>query len=509
MKLRKLINALHGFIENSFVENPSKSMLVRSEIFHNVIEFIRTVYFVAGIPDLERRAQALEKIDTDAILYLIDILKKSENEILECTERPAYFDPSVVIEKMKSAINDIKGKEAQREVEIGLNLEMGWEKDLLMLLSLLPADSNVFELLHQKLIEKLNQVPDDDILLIWARLLTTYGTLESQQRFPHYQLIPSYFFSTNIDLDTKISRYAEFIGKYKPMIIRKILKETNGFFPLGEIAGISKVLAINSDGKVPNTLTNIEKLIMNLIPQVLALLSKVTGKTSEEILKNSDAEFFVKNTKYDAYLNLLQQKNDDHLKLLLSNMKRLTEYIEIYAVDKTSEIEKHLWQFKLGQEVIASEINNDNIPSELNLQKALSKFLIERGVLSFGRSFGRQEIDLYIEEYGEPFIIEVKLFKKKSGLDFRKNASQTLFYCDQLKTNADQLYSYMEEINQPRGVLVLFNYSDHYIDCPRQWIKGRLWILAINLGTTPSKTKATVSIKVATDSDKLFDASTI
>jgi hypothetical protein len=257
------------------------------------------------------------------------------------------------------------------------------------------------------------------------------------------------------------------------------------------------------------------------LPRILAVTAKLTVKTPEEIAIASGTNFFVDNTEYKKNNNL-PRETASLFNLLLSAMKRLTEYVEIYAVDKSSEIEKHLWAFKLSQEIIPSvkEISDsddstqnaspDANMNELHLQKILSKFLIERGVLTFGRQFARSEIDLYIPDFGDPYFIEVKIYKTKpSERKIKDGASQTFSYGTQLKHYGHDLLSHMDETKQARGILIIFNYSDHSIEAPKKWLRGRIWILPINLAVTPSKTKGAIIINESIDQEKIFDVLTI
>jgi hypothetical protein len=43
---------------------------------------------------------------------------------------------------------------------------------------------------------------------------------------------------------------------------------------------------------------------------------------------------------------------------------------------------------------------------EIDLQKELCKFLIERDIRAFGKLFGRSEVDLVAEMVGERILIE-------------------------------------------------------------------------------------------------------
>lgn len=43
----------------------------------------------------------------------------------------------------------------------------------------------------------------------------------------------------------------------------------------------------------------------------------------------------------------------------------------------------------------------------------------------------------------------------------------------------------MDQVNQPRGVLAIYNCTDDVIISPRKWLRGRFWIISINIGKAP------------------------
>lgn len=121
----------------------------------------------------------------------------------------------------------------------------------------------------------------------------------------------------------------------------------------------------------------------------------------------------------------------------------------------------------------------------------MSKFLIERKILSFGRKSGRSQIDLYHKDIGgEEFIIETKIYDDKNKLNQQK-----------LKKNIVQLQSYMTQINQPRGILAIYNFSNTVILPLKKWLQGRMLIICINLcELPPSKRSSSLEI-IESESD--------
>jgi hypothetical protein len=147
-----------------------------------------------------------------------------------------------------------------------------------------------------------------------------------------------------------------------------------------------------------------------------------------------------------------------------------------------SSIEAALFQYKLGLEVMLSRKHVAKC-RELHMQKELCRFLVERNIRAFGKSFGRAESDLLAELPGGRFLLETKLVKKVSESSIRH-------YITQLKAYMDQ------EEAATRGVLVIYNLSDTTILADRKWLRQNLWILAINLDSaSPSKLRSRLMIE--------------
>jgi hypothetical protein len=65
----------------------------------------------------------------------------------------------------------------------------------------------------------------------------------------------------------------------------------------------------------------------------------------------------------------------------------------------------------------------------------------------------------------------------------------------QLKNNVSQLKSYMDQINQSKGILAIYNFSNTVILAPRKWFGGRILIICINMcELSPSKRNSSIEI---------------
>ena len=282
--------------------------------------------------------------------------------------------------------------------------------------------------------------------------------------------------------------------EYKPQTVVKMISEGFSSFPT-TLPGIAKVLSILDTNQM-SKVTSFDLQLIRSITRFVVFYEILTYRLPNELLKIGELEELPLITHGEFYILIKKQYNGkpkEALSMLIETMKKLE-----FFIDETSSITSNmaisLWQYKMGQEIVASH-NRINIikKKELFLQNDISKFLIERNMLSFGRTFGRSEIDIYIKETtGEEFVIEVKIYRKS----IKKN---------DIIGDLVQLFSYMDQVTQPRGVLVIFNFTDNTIIAPRKWIKGRVWILAINLcSKSPSKRIKSIGIVESPNSKELI-----
>jgi hypothetical protein len=237
--------------------------------------------------------------------------------------------------------------------------------------------------------------------------------------------------------------------------------------------------------------SNLDVLVVRSISALVVITQKLTGLESSQIARSigrsPDSLIFS-----GEYFLLAKKNNPTKQKIdnLLLLMKKTWNYVEaVSGGGIASNVEENLWRYKLGQEAIApssGKLISSGKKKEINLQKEVCKFLLEKGILSFGKSFGRSQIDLYAKErIGEDFVIETKIYTEPpSARMIRSNFAQLLSYMDQ------------ESHQQPRGILVLFNCSDCLVTAPRVWLNDRIFVVALNIGKTPpSGRKSWMEIK--------------
>ncbi|NNM43754.1 MAG: hypothetical protein HKM07_05375 [Chlamydiae bacterium] len=527
MKLKNLLNALENLVhEYDQCWNGSDTLMYSlnsNEMSDLVTEFINRIYFISNLEDLERRVKSLSKIDCKALIQTVAIIENANPEQYPFSSDTVSnkFNPKDNIEILKEKINSIDGTEAQRgEMELSFMIDLDFEQKFIYLMMGFNTENLIFDEIIELVIQKLRMIKDEDVISLWSNLKNKYVTADSQTRFPHYKdIIPELFFSDFKSVEDLREKYAAFVCKYKPLTMRRMITSGVTLFPFGEIVGMGRILAINEQDAKVTPLSPLENLVLCLASRVMAICSQLIPHGTLKIggakcsLKTWDAlsegfrGLIIGGEEFRKYYDLLiKNSKKNYLHLLLFNMKRLSDYVDEYRTGKWSRVEDALWQFKLGREVIASEASASAEINEKQWQKKLSKFLIERGIFSFGRSFGRGEIDLYIDDDEDAFFIEAKIYDKKPSQNkMHQNIAQTLSYQDQLIQDGREMLSKLDKEKELRGILLILNVGDIFMNAPRKWIQGRIWILAINLGVPPSERKSNISIQESNDPDKLLD----
>jgi len=486
MLLKKLITALETIakeFDKCWKESESTiDLLYGKEISNLTKEILSSIYHMANVNDLEDRLKLLSRVDTHSLIRAFSLIEEFEGTCpISCTDFTAKFKFA------KERVESISEKEEQiGEYQLSVIIDIELEVLLIELMSNFPAQCNIFNEFYLLVIAKLKQIKDEDMFYLWNNLVARYASSASKIKFPHYEdIIPKDFFQGYIDLRNLREKYARFICQYKPLTIQRMMENGLNFIPANEIVGVLRILSTIENGSTIRPLSPIEKLILNSISRVIAIYQKIISqpKNCENlgIKKNSILTTVKEFSEYASLTSKLDSCKKMHL--FVMNITRLVDYTEEYIEKSSSKVEIALWQYKLGMEVTASPEQVTNEKNEIQLQRELCKFLIERGILSYGRIFGRSEIDLYIENDEEVFVIETKIYTKKpSDKKLQVNVAQTFSYCDQIVIDSQQMLSQMMAERQKRGILVIFNKGDDFIEAPRRWLKGRIWILAINIG---------------------------
>lgn len=502
MRTERLLRALE-LLQEEKTKIKEDSFTDRDELAEIVTEFLEAIYQSAGVQEIENKVALTRQVDTAAIGEGIKIISDANPSPLELKfseGKSRTINPTEELKKLSEALDVIKNKATRLgKMEVLLRLEMYFDSHFDELLMTLNSDNEAFDKLIAKVTEKLKTIKFDQVLLLWARLKSGFSQDRMRTGFIAYDdIIPKSFWEETNSEEEIISRFATYIVKYKPMTILRMIADGYTTYPAG-LPGVARILSLLPDAEIAR-ISNLDVLLIRSTSRVVALYKSITYKDVDDLAKAIgtqkesmafDGEF------YHEYSKTLANFNGDKIELILLNMKRLIQYVNEFANSRTP-IEEALWQFKMGQEVLAPSRNDELLLKrgqvEIHLQKELSKFLIERNILSFGTKFGRSEIDLYAKEVGgEDFVIEAKVYKKKPSLR-------------EIEANLVQLQSYMDQHKHPRGVLAIFNFTDDLILAPRQWVRGRNWVLVVNLcSASPSGRSRSLEIIESRTSGRLID----
>lgn len=340
----------------------------------------------------------------------------------------------------------------------------------------------------QKLVQtKLNILTDNNIKILWSYIKGDFSDSFYGFQYDEEILGASFFkVGTVGQLREKIAKYVTFL---RAKIMLKRFKEGKTESPMFAF-GVARILGMHNT--VVKNFTLSEVTLIKIISRILGFWEKVLFGDKNELcaplrISAEGRIVFLKPRDIDKDLDnhWFDFKVDDikSYQVILCELRRLLKIANGYITRQT-DIEKSLFQYKLKYEIFAKEKNREfkakNAPNELLLQKELCAFLIERGIYSYGKSFGTHEIDLMVEQSGKTYVIETKIYKSYKGVGtFERRIKSDLIQLSEYLDREDSISAW--------GILVIYNLTDVFIEQPKKWIRKRFWILPINIsGVTPS-----------------------
>lgn len=510
MKQVNLLNALELLIEERTIVTPDAFATFEHDELTNIIsEFLESTYQTVGMAEIERRISHAMKIDIQSIQNGLGLIKNA-NPIQITIQRdvePFNIDPEKDIQDIEKFISQYNENSVDRLNAI-FNLELMCDTSFDRLLMTFEPDNSIFDTLQSLLSHKLKTLSENDLLLYWAKIKASFGNDPQNSAYRLYDdIIPANLFSSNDSIESVRDKCAIVLSKYKPLTIKRMLENGNRTIPIG-LAGVAKILSLTNISDI-SPITSVESLLARTTSQLIATYEKLSGKEKSELAKTFGADelgFIFNGDFYRHHKQTLDSdtktlEDNDLNRILILNAKRLHEYTKLQTQQYT-RIETALFQYKLGQEIIHPsrkiEFSNNKKTLEVYLQKDMSKFLIESDIPAYGKSIGRNQIDLYYRDItGEDYVIEAKQYSGNRKLNLRN-----------LKKDVVQLQSYLNQHKQPRGILAIYNFTDVLLLTPNKWFQGRIWILSINLcGATASKQSS--SIEIVESKQNVIDLITI
>lgn len=383
-------------------------------------------------------------------------------------------------------------------IEILLRLELDIDARLERVLSCFVAnDHQLPQKLYELGIEKISGLREEEISKIWSSIRAEFQPSQFRED-AHLKVIPPIvddsFFVTedSTELPAKI---CDFILRIRPHLRVELQKRGQQAFYKG-LLGPARLFSLHKHD--PAALpTTFETSTLRCLSRVFVFwkedLYGEPGHFLDSLQLDRDGLVSAGYTDDNLYEEKNKPSQDTGIRYrqFFSDLRLLVLFAE-RRIPLSGASEDLLWRYKLSRE-IAHDPNLTQKAHEIFLQRDLCKFLVEHGVYAYGKKFGRSEIDLLIEQPAEVFVIEAKRLKTPlRESDLEKYLSQLQVYIDQ-------------EPSTSRGILALFNFSQTRLVASRIWLKGRFWILAINLADiTPSRTKSSITIEPGKNG-KLFE----
>lgn len=478
----------------------------RDEILAILSEVFEEIYYSANIKKIENKVRDVREIDVNAIGSLFKLIDAIQPSSWSYKVKNEVQDINVIgiIKSLKENLKTIQESQHRMgQLEALFRLELVFDSNLDYVLASDSITERFRTEIMQLILSKLKLISDDQIMLMWARVKSSFSRNEPAPSYKIYDdIIPNEFWNEVKTVDKLRVKYSELIVKYKPLSVRRMLEDGYSRLPIN-ILGITRILGISNKTSMIDVSQH-DVLLIRSLSYVAYLFKSISGYSARQLAQsiNANSKSYVFSGEYFNEYDQGSNKTNysDAIRRLPSALKRSLLYAKHYLSPHHTKnsIEHVLWTYKLGQEIVAPSRNTQiKKMNELKLQKELSKYLIERGIVSFGTKLGRNEIDLYAKGLGEEdFVVEVKKYVEKSTPTLSK-----------IKTNLTQLFSYMDSHSQPRGILFLYNLTNKLTITPKVWIKDRVWIVCVNLcPKSPSGRKKSMEIIESTKDDQYISA---
>ncbi len=434
------------------------------------------------VPRLDAKAQESEAFDLVTLRTAIESLDTVDLENAQsalCGGRTPLEERDALAQALDYVEDAAKD---QHRLETGLRLELSLSPKLFRLQMVLADKPDTLRDLEGHVREKIEPLAEQEVRRLWATLKGEFQASDvgtGRPPMPADKDILGEDFFDPATLNGIRDRIAAYAVRLKPLLVRRMYDKAGEVSVPLSLPEVPHFLA----SRVVEPLMLLERKLL----ESLLKIYRVWGKDHEDIFAAAlglpTHHWLELSAQLDSRLRKDAPSGPKKDTLLLITLRQLLNLSDI-RVSFDSPMEQSLIQYKLGLEVMLPEsAKRVTKLGELALQKELCRFLIERGVLAFGKSFGRSEVDILAELPGERFVIETKVIKRRCR--------------DTIDLGVTQIIAYMDhEEPATRGVLVVYNVSDTIITADKRWHRERLWILPINLcGTSPSKTTKRLTIE--------------
>lgn len=436
-----------------------------------------------NISDLDSRALTESRVHIDRVRNILQALEGGSVSFGARDMTKVAED----IAALRGAIDRFETADREGGRQVAINaLRWGVRSALDTVMQHIDSADPILARIEQEARESLSGLPDVDIMRLFAGVRDEFSSERVGEHFPEEcPSVPPNFLRPS-DVEEARSRLAHYVVRLRPALIREAIAAGRTSYP-ADAVGLAQILA-----------TSVTVPMSTGDRRALQLLSRLIDAWREpdricRILALSEDSWLARKGRIISRASFLGRSSD--LKQALVIMRRLLGYASLY-VDPESRVERVFQGYKLGLELFYRPGDTDPLSDELaqldelGLQRHLCRYLIEHDILSYGVQFGRSEIDLITNFGGGPLIIETKILRGDD--DWPK-----------IDVHLGQLRQYMDQHLGARGILVVYNRTGIMFDAPKRWIRGRFWILIINLcPLQPSKTKK--HILISEDESKIL-----
>jgi hypothetical protein len=440
-----------------------------------------------NIPDLEQRLHTHRDIDTGSLGKLYDSLSEaSKKGKLQKRISPsgAVLDPDEQLRLLSEHLETIAEQQRRLgQTEVQLRLEMLLDGVIEKLLMTVPVGDVVLSDIRELVSKKISLVSDDDVMVLWGGVQKDF---RSDEDFPGFPLDDeARRFLAIAGIEAVRARLSEYLVVYRPQLKRRAIEEQRSVW-LHLSPGVARLLALK-DGRGLQPITHDEVNFLRTLHSIALLWKKCLRQKPEQLsqfLGTLSDGFVITGEGRKLLEKEVRHDGQQQACSLLLQLRKVLSYSEILG-KSVSGVEELLWAHKLGLEVCLPDSRDEVRGNEESIQRHLCRFLVERGIQAFGTKFGQSQIDLLLQRGGEQYVVETKKYKRRvTGKQIKKDLVQLQMYMTQ-------------KFAAPRGVLLIYNLTDTVICPPSKWIKGRFYILAINLGIrTPSNKERSIHIEI-------------
>ena len=472
-KYRKTIELLEHEID-LVKENADESL--KSELESLVYMILGEIKGKIDIPDIEKRLQHYQDFDIEKLNAAYEFLNEAflagrMIPVKSSSGKELSVEETLTNLRKHLDILDTNGRKlGPREVLLRIELFFnGWMENALMCL---PAEDSALNQIKALVDAKLGILSDDDLMILWANVQREFASEFDNTGFPVDEEASKFLQIKNVsEVREKLSYY---LISYRQKLKREAIQRNETVW-LQPNLGAARILTIRDRSDL-QSITYEELNFLRVLSRLVTLWQSVFYREKVDLIKflNLEVDCFVyRGEEKEAYVT--PAINPQRYTLL--QLKKLINYAEILG-RTPSLIEEALWIHKLGLEVTLPESRADIVRvNEVTIQKRLCKFLIENKIQAFGTQFGQSQVDLLLQKGGEQFLIETKKYTR--GVRG-----------DKIEKDLVQLQTYMsQKFVVPRGVLIIYNFTDIVICPPENWIIGRYYILPINLGLLTASRK--------------------